>query len=81
MDYHIFAIKNDKDRNEILDVYEEVMALAKLHGKKPGDRFDEEFWEIMHKREDVHKLKELKTCEDVEEHFGNNEGEEWKKPK
>ena len=79
---HLFIIKNqEKDLDEILLVYIEAIELAKSHGKKPGERFDEEFWEVIHKREDSYKLKELKTEEDIKEHLGNNEGEEWKKSK
>ena len=75
---HFFIIKNQKkDADEILTAYAEAIELAKSHGKKPGERFDEEFWEVIHKREDMHKLKELK----IKEEQPNNEGEEWKNPK
>jgi len=66
MELHYFAIKNQtKDLDEILSVYTEAIELAKSHGKKTGERFDEEFWEIMRKRENVHKLKEV-SKEDLE---------------
>ena len=78
MEPHFFILRNQaKDLDEILSAYTEAIELAKSHGKKPGERFDEEFWEIMKKRENVHKLKEVKP----EEVLGDNEGEEWKKPK
>lgn len=53
------------DSKMLLEVYEQAIELAKKNGKKAGERIDEEFFEVLAKKECLHKINRMKTADEV----------------
>jgi len=58
------------DTNKLIEVYEEAIKLAQSHGKKVGERFDEEFWEVA-KQKGLVTQEIAKTEQDIDMITGN----------
>lgn len=63
MDFKVFT----GDSDMLLDVYEKAIELAKSRGKKPGERFDKEFQEMLEYTENQHKIKVLGNTKNLQE--------------
>ena len=61
------------DTKMLLKTWKIAYRLARRRGKKAKERFDKEFYEVLEKHENLHKIKKFNNSTDIVDYLKNKD--------